>query len=420
MLADALAPYGGVVFWRAFVYDAQAEDRAMQASDEFVPLDGQFRDNVLVQVKNGPIDFQPREPISPLFGQAPETNLMLEVQITQEYLGHSKHMVYLHPLWKECLDTDTYEFGAGSTVAAITEGKYRSNKLSAISGVTNIGDDINWCGHQMAQINWYSYGRMAWDPDLTSDRIADEWLRQTFSSDQKFIKPVKDMLLRSREVNVSYEMPLGLHHIMAGNAHFGPGPWESSIRKDWSPLFYHKAGEDGVGFDRTVATGSGATAQYHEPLASTYDNIETCPENLLLWFHHVPWDYKMKDGKTLWDELCYTYQSGMEDAAAYIKIWEGVEPYVDNQRYQEVREKLIRQAKDAMWWRDAVIQYFQQFSNMPLPAKCYPFQHPLEELLEVGVYRPQAQPQGAPRQRMRMPPIYDLVPEYTLPSRPEL
>ena len=415
MVADALAPYGGVVFWRAFVYDAQAEDRAMQASDEFVPLDGQFRDNVLIQVKNGPIDFQPREPISPLFGQAPNTNLMLEVQITQEYLGHSKHMVYLHPLWKECLDTDTYEFGEGSTVAAITEGKYRNNKLSAISGVTNIGNDVNWCGHQMIQINWYAYGRMAWNPDLSSDQIADEWLRQTFSSDPKFIKPVKDMLDRSREVTVSYEMPLGLHHIMASNAHFGPGPWEDSYRKDWSPLFYHKAGPDGVGFDRTVATGSGATAQYNEPLASTYENIDTCPENLLLWFHHVPWDYKMKDGKTLWDELCYTYQHGIEDAADYIKIWEKVEPYVDNQRYQEVRTKLIRQAKDAMWWRDAVILYFQTFSNMPIPDDCYPAQHTLDELKQVGVFR---RTQGMPR--MRMPEIYDVLPEYTLPAYPEL
>ena len=415
MVADALAPYGGVVFWRAFVYDAQAEDRAMQASDEFVPLDGQFRDNVLIQVKNGPIDFQPREPISPLFGQAPNTNLMLEVQITQEYLGHSKHMVYLHPLWKECLDTDTYEFGEGSTVAAITEGKYRNNKLSAISGVTNIGNDVNWCGHQMIQINWYAYGRMAWNPDLSSDQIADEWLRQTFSSDPKFIKPVKDMLDRSREVTVSYEMPLGLHHIMASNAHFGPGPWEDSYRKDWSPLFYHKAGPDGVGFDRTVATGSGATAQYNEPLASTYENIDTCPENLLLWFHHVPWDYKMKDGKTLWDELCYTYQHGIEDAADYIKIWEKVEPYVDNQRYQEVRTKLIRQAKDAMWWRDAVILYFQTFSNMPIPDDCYPAQHTLDELKQVGVFR---RTPGMPR--MRMPEIYDVLPEYTLPAYPEL
>lgn len=433
MIADAVAPYGGVVFWRAFVYDAQAEDRAMQASDEFLPLDGQFRDNVLVQVKNGPIDFQPREPISPLFGQAPNTNQMLEVQITQEYLGHSKHMVYLHPLWKECLDTDTYEFGEGSTVAAITEGKFRDNKVSAIAGVTNLGDDVNWCGHQMAQANWYAYGRMAWNPDLSSEQIVDEWVRQTFTANPKFAKPVKDMLLRSREVNVSYEMPLGLHHVMASNAHYGPGPWESSSRKDWSPLFYHKAGEDGIGFDRTVATGSGCTAQYNEPLASTYENIETCPENLLLWFHHVPWDYKMKSGNTLWDELCYKYQSGIEDAAEFISIWEKVEPYVDNQRYQEVREKLIRQAKDAMWWRDAELLYFQQFSNMPFPQGCYPAQHTLEELMQVGVFRrpqgtpPQGQrPQGAQqgqqgqRPRFQMPSIYDVLPEYTLPTMPDL
>lgn len=446
MLADAVAPFGGVIFWRAFVYDAQAEDRAMQAVDEFVPLDGQFRDNVIIQIKNGPIDFMPREPISPLFGQVEKTNIMPEFQITQEYLGHSKHMVYLHPLWKECLDTDTYQNGEGSTVAAITEGRQHKNKISAVAGVTNIGDDANWCGHDIAQSNWYSFGRMAWNPDLSSDQLADEWLRQSFSTDPKFIKPVKDMMLRSREVTVSYEMPLGLHHIMSGNEHFGPGPWEGGARRDWTPTFYHKAAADGVGFDRTL-NGSGAVAQYHEPLASMYNNIETCPDNLLLWFHHVPWDYKMKSGNTLWDELCYKYQSGIEDAIGYIKIWESVEPYVDDARYQAVHTKLIRQAKDAMWWRDAVMLYFQTFSNMPIPDDCYPPQHTLEELQKVGqvdysAFRqqpgqaPQGAPQGAPQDgqqarqggqqggqarpaanmpRMRRPVIYDVLPEYELP-----
>ena len=382
MIADAVAPYGGIVMWRAFVYDAQSPDRAKQACEEFVPLDGQFRDNVIIQIKNGPVDFQPREPFSPLFGQLENTNVMAEFQITQEYLGFSNHLVYLHPMWKECLDSDTYQKGEGSTVAEITKGVTHSRPINAIAGVTNIGDSINWCGHHFAQSNWYAYGRMAWNPELSSEQIADEWIKQTFSSEKKFIEPVKEMMLMSRETNVKYEMPLGLHHIFSGQGHYGPGPWEGASRPDWSPLYYHKAAKDGIGFDRTM-NGSAAVEQYHEPLKSLYNNVETCPENLILWFHHLPWDHKMKSGRTLWDELCYTYQEGIDEAASFIKVWESVEKYVDSQRYENIHRKIVRQAKDAIWWRDACMLYFQTFSGMPIPEDCTAPQHTLEELRRV-------------------------------------
>ena len=382
MIADAVAPYGGIVMWRAFVYDAQSPDRAKQACEEFVRFDGQFRDNVIIQIKNGPVDFQPREPFSPLFGQLENTNVMAEFQITQEYLGFSNHLVYLHPMWKECLDSDTYQKGEGSTVAEITKGVTHSRPINAIAGVTNIGDSINWCGHHFAQSNWYAYGRMAWNPELSSEQIADEWIKQTFSSEKKFIEPVKNMMLMSRETNVKYEMPLGLHHIFSGQGHYGPGPWEGASRPDWSPLYYHKAAKDGIGFDRTM-NGSAAVEQYHEPLKSLYNNVETCPENLILWFHHLPWDYKMKSGRTLWDELCYTYQEGIDEAASFIKVWESVEKYVDSQRYENIHRKIVRQAKDAIWWRDACMLYFQTFSGMPIPEDCTAPQHTLEELRRV-------------------------------------
>lgn len=389
MLADAVKPFGGIVMWRAFVYDAKADDRAMQASLEFVPFDGQFRDNVIIQIKNGPVDFQPREPFSPLFGQLTSTTVMPEFQITQEYLGHSNHLVYLHTMWKECLDADTYQKGEGSTVAAITTGKLHHRPINAIAGVANIGDSINWCGHHFAQSNWYSFGRMAWNTSLTSEQIADEWIKQTFTEETEFLNPIKEVMLRSREDNVHYEMPLGLHHTFLGPSHYGPGPWEGAPRPDWSPKYYHKAAEDGIGFDRTLG-GSGAVAQYHEPLASMYNNLETCPEELLLWFHHLPWNYTMKNGKTLWDNLCYTYQDGIDAATSYISTWDAVKPYVDNRRFHEVKVKLIRQAKDALWWRDACMLYFQQYSGMPIPDDCSAPQHTLEELqgyrLRLGIH----------------------------------
>ena len=404
MIADAVKPYGGIVMWRAFVYAAESPDRAKQAVEEFKPLDGQFRDNVIIQIKNGPVDFQPREPFSPLFGQLEHTNIMAEMQITQEYLGHSNHMVYLHPMWKECLDSDTYQNGKGSTVAAETLGKVHGNtKYSAIAGVTNIGDSINWCGHHMAQANWYAFGRMAWNPDLSSEQIIDEWIKQTFTADKKFVEPVAKMLLESREACVKYEMPMGLHHCFSGAGHYGPGPWDRSSRPDWEPAYYHKAAADGIGFDRTSKTGTDAVSQYHEPLRSLYDNVETCPKELILWFHHLPWDYKMKSGRTLWNELCYTFEEGIQEARGFIKTWESVEKYVDPYRYGQVHEKLIRQAKDAIWWRDALMLYFQQYSKMDIPSDCTQPQHTLDELrsfrLRISNYET---------------PALDKLPEYTL------
>lgn len=403
MIADALKPYGGIVMWRAFVYAAESPDRANQAVEEFMPLDGQFRDNVIIQIKNGPIDFQPREPFSPLFGQLEHTNVMSEMQITQEYLGHSNHMVYLHPMWKECLDSDTYQKGEGSTVAAITLGKVHGNtKYSAIAGVTNIGDSVNWCGHHMAQANWYAFGRMAWNPDLSSEQIVDEWIKQTFTADKKFVEPVAKMLLASRETCVKYEMPLGLHHCFSGAGHYGPGPWDRSSRPDWEPAYYHKAAADGIGFNRTT-TGSNNVSQYNEPLKSIYNNVETCPDNLILWFHHLPWDYKMKSGRTLWNELCYTFEEGIQEARSFIGTWESVEKYVDLYRYGQIHDKLVRQAKDAIWWRDALMLYFQQYSKMDIPADCTQPQHTLDELrrfrLRISNYET---------------PALDKLPEYTL------
>lgn len=403
MIADALKPYGGIVMWRAFVYAAESPDRANQAVEEFMPLDGQFRDNVIIQIKNGPVDFQPREPFSPLFGQLEHTNVMAEMQITQEYLGHSNHMVYLHPMWKECLDSDTYQKGEGSTVAAITLGKVHGNtKYSAIAGVTNIGDSINWCGHHMAQSNWYAFGRMAWNPDLSSEQIVDEWIKQTFRADKKFVEPVAKMLLASREACVKYEMPMGLHHCFSGAGHYGPGPWDRSSRPDWEPAYYHKAAPDGIGFNRTT-TGSDNVSQYNEPLKSIYNNVETCPQELILWFHHLPWDYKMKSGRTLWNELCYTFEEGIQEARSFIGTWESVEKYVDPYRYGQIHDKLVRQAKDAIWWRDALMLYFQTYSNMPIPDDCTQPQHTLDELrrfrLRISNYET---------------PALDKLPEYTL------
>ena len=404
MIADALKPYGGIVMWRAFVYAPESPDRAKQAVEEFKPLDGQFRDNVIIQIKNGPVDFQPREPFSPLFGQMEKTNVMAEMQITQEYLGHSNHMVYLHPMWKECLDSDTYQNGKGSTVAAETLGKVHGNtKYSAIAGVTNIGDSVNWCGHHMAQSNWYAFGRMAWNPDLSSEQIIDEWIKQTFTADKKFVEPVAKMLLESREACVKYEMPMGLHHCFSGAGHYGPGPWDRSSRPDWEPAYYHKAAADGIGFDRTSKTGTDAVSQYHEPLRSLYDNVDTCPKELILWFHHLPWDYKMKSGRTLWNELCYTFEEGIQEARGFISTWESVEKYVDPYRYGQIHDKLVRQAKDAIWWRDALMLYFQTFSNMPIPDDCTKPQHTLDELrrfrLRISNYET---------------PALDKLPEYTL------
>lgn len=377
MLADVLKPYKGIVMWRAFVYNPSMEDRAKQAYLEFVPLDGQFRDNVIIQIKNGPIDFQPREPFNPLFGALRKTPAMVEFQITQEYLGFSNHLAYLATMFKETLDSDTYSDGKGSTVAKITDGTLRPAKTTAISAVANIGEDTNWCGHHFAQANWYAFGRLAWNHQLSSNQIADEWIRMTFSDNNEFVEPVKNMMLSSRETIVDYMMPLGLHHIFAEDHHYGPEPWLSqAAREDWTSVYYHKADTIGLGFNRTT-TGSDAVSHYFPPLNNIYNDISTCPENLLLWFHHVPWNYKMNDGKTMWDALCYKYDSGVQQVREYQKVWDRMEQYIDYRRFEEVQSKLKIQARDAVWWRDACLLYFQTFSKKPIP---YDLERPIYEL----------------------------------------
>ena len=381
MMADVLKPHGGIVMWRAFVYSPSPEDRAKQAYLEFLPLDGKFRDNVIIQIKNGPIDFQPREPFNPLFGALKKTSEMVEFQITQEYLGFSNHLVFLAPLFKETLDSDTYAYGKGSTVSKVTDGTLRPAKLTAISAVANIGDETNWTGNHFGQANWYAFGRLAWNHQLSSDQIAEDWIKMTFTDDKNFVNPVKEMMLSSRETAVGYMMPLGLHHIFAFDHHYGPEPWGNipGGRPDWMPVYYHKADENGLGFNRTQ-TGSNAVAQYFPPLNDTYGNIETCPENLILWFHHVPWKYTMKDGKSLWDELCYTYDKGVKNVREYQKTWDRMETYVDTERFHHVQSRLKIQSKDAVWWKDACLLYFQTYSKMPIP---YDIERPVHELEDL-------------------------------------
>ncbi|ASV32415.1 alpha-glucuronidase family glycosyl hydrolase [Maribacter cobaltidurans] len=368
MMAEALKPYGGNVIWRAFVYSEHDEtDRAKQAYDEFLPYDGNFMDNVLVQVKNGPIDFQPREPFHPMFGAMKKTPLIMEFQITQEYLGFSTHLVYLPKLFEEVLDADTYQRGEGSTVAKVIDGSLYGNEITGMAGVSNIGNDINWTGHPFAQANWYGFGRLAWDPYLSSEVIADEWLRATYSNDNKFVEPVKSMMLTSREAVVNYMNPLGLHHIFDTGHHYGPGPWVDNLgRPDWNPVYYHKADSLGVGFDRTPS-GSNATEQYAPEIAQKYNDVKKIPEEYLLWFHHLPWDYKLDNGEILWDGIALKYQEGVDQVKDMINTWDNMKPYLSESEYREVAMLLEIQLKEAKWWRDACLLYFQTFSNRPLP-----------------------------------------------------
>ena len=380
MLADALKPHGGIVMWRSFVYGAKhkGEDRVMQAVSEFKPHDGEFRDNVILQSKNGPLDFQPREPYAPIFDQMKQTQQMAELQITQEYLGHSQQLVYLAPMWEEFF---TY---------------VSPEKLKGIAGVANIGLDTNWCGHHFAQANWYAFGRLAWNPRLTSKEIADEWLTLTFvdkqlianqqrpkSNRRKVIKEnhsqqiqtrkttfneayaaLLDMMLRSREACVDYMMPIGLHHIFKFDHHYGPEPdgFKAHYPLEWCPVYYHQADSAGVGFDRT-SRGSGATLQYPEPYCTLYDNPATCPEEYLLWFHHLPWDYKMKSGRTLIDELDFRYQRGVNEVIDFIATWQQAKPYIDAQRWQEVNDRLTTQLIDAREWQVVCTKYFGGFAR---------------------------------------------------------
>ena len=367
MLANVLKPHNGVVMWRAFVYKPQSSDRANQAYDEFMPLDGQFADNVIIQVKNGPIDFQPREPYSPLFTAMKKTPMMVEFQLTQEYLGAANHLVYLAPLWQEF-----FTF-------------VKPGSIKAMAGVANIGDDTNWCGHHFAQANWYTFGRTAWNPSLSPKDIAEEWLTQTFTNQPQFIAAMSQVMMDSREACVNYMMPLGLHHIFAGNHHYGPEPWYSprGVRADWTPPYYHKADNIGLGFDRTLK-GSANVKQYTEELCRLYNDINTCPENLLTWFHHVPWDHRMKSGRTFWDELCHKYDDGVREARHFLVVWDAMQSYVDSQRFDEIQRKLRIQARDSEWWRDACLLYFQTFAHRPIPQD---MEHPVHNLDEMMKFR---------------------------------
>ena len=373
MMARALKPHGGIVMWRAFVYSPADADRAKQAYIEFQPLDGKFDDNVIVQIKNGPIDFQPREPYSPLFGAMPQTDQMVEFQVTQEYLGHSNHIAYLAPMWTEFFD-------------------YVSpSSLKAIAGVANVGNDTNWTGHPMAQANWYAFGRLAWNPQLSSEEIIDEWMPMTLNYPENTPKEVTDGLkkmLDSREAVVDYMMPLGLHHLFAFGHHYGPEPWcdIKGGRPDWMPPYYHRADSAGLGFNRS-SSGSNAVAQYPAQLAKKLDDINTCPEEFILWFHHVPWDFKMKSGATLWQELCNRYQSGVESVETMQRQWTAAKPYIDPELWNDVNERLMTQARDANWWREGCLLYFQQFSGMPIPDNVTPPVHTLDQLkgIKLGI-----------------------------------
>lgn len=355
MLADAVKPYGGIIMWRSFVYGAnhKGEDRVKQAVSEFKGMDGKFRDNVILQSKNGPLDFQPREPYAPIFDNIKQTPQIAELQITQEYLGQSKHLTYLAPMWKEFF------------------GFVNPSKLVGISGVANIGDDANWCGHPFSQANWYAFGRLAWNPSLTAEEIAHEWLVQTYENqDEKFTKPVEMMMMTSREACVNYMMPLGLHHIFKFDHHYGPEPdgFIASYPLEWCPVYYHKADAKGIGFDRS-SKGTDAVGQYPEPYRSQYDNIETCPEEYLLWFHHVPWTYKMKSGSTLWQELCMKYNMGVAMVEVYRDFWHtSAKQYMKGheQEWQHTDSLLNVQLENAKEWRNTCLKYFQTFSKMEI------------------------------------------------------
>lgn len=371
MLARALAPHNGIVMWRAFVYSPIDADRAKQAYMEFQPLDGQFDPNIIIQIKNGPIDFQPREPYSPLFGAMPQTAEMVEFQVTQEYLGHANHLAFLAPMWKEFFDY------------------VDPSSLKAIAGVANIGDSECMTGNPLADANRYAFGRLAWDPSLSSGQIAGEWIGSNLLTGEKAIpdsirNSLIDMFLTSRETVVDYMMPLGLHHIFAFGHHYGPEPWcdVPGARPDWLPKYYHRADSEGLGFDRTTG-GSNAVEQYPEPLRSQLNDPATCPEKFLLWFHHVPWNYRLKSGNTLWDELCLHYERGVLAAEDYRRRWQEAAPYIDPALHADVAERLRTQAADARWWQDACLQYFREFSRLPYPAGVTPPAHPLDELKKI-------------------------------------
>lgn len=369
LLADALAPHQGTVIWRAFVYDEDVDpDRLKRAYIEFTRLDGQFRPNVAIQVKNGALDFQPREPFHPLFGALKETPIIAEIQPTQEYLGQAKHLVYLGTMWEVFLKSDTHAKGRGSTVAKVLAGQVQPSRITGMASVVNPGLDPNWCGHHFSQSNWYACGRLSWNPELSAENIAEEWTRMTFTNDDQTVAVIRDLMMGSRETFVNYTMPLGLHHLIGGD-HYAPQPWNArAARSDWTATYYHKASEDGIGFDRT-RRGNQAVEQYYPPVCDGFDDITKCPEEYLLWFHRCAWDYRMKSGKSLWDELCAKYQGGAEQAVELQKKWQSLAGKIDSRRHQEVSERLAIQVADSAKWRDQILEYFGRFSKKPVPPQ---------------------------------------------------
>ena len=381
MLAEAVKPFNGLVIWRAFVYGPDPKgDRFKEAYNDFKPLDGTFAKNVIVQVKNGPIDFMPREPFHPLFGAMPKTPLAMEFQITQEYLGFSTNLVFLPSLFKEVLDSDTYANGKGSTVAKVVDGSVHNYPITAIAGVANTGSDRNWTGHLMSQANWYGYGRLAWNHEISPEQIADEWIKMTLTKDPSSYKIIKNILLKSRETYVNFTNPLGLHHIMGQSIHFGMEPWlERSARPDWTAIYYHRADSLGIGFDRT-SKGNNALGLYAQEVQNQWNNPQKIDLNYLLWFHHVGWNQKLSTGKTLWDELCTRYYTGVEEVEKMQNEWNQVKTNMDAEIFEDVKGRLAAQHREALNWRDACVLYFQTYSKQPIPA---PFKKPERTLDEM-------------------------------------
>jgi len=384
VLAEALAPHGGVVMWRAFVYSNELPaDRVRQAYDEFTPLDGQFLPNVIVQVKNGPLDFQPREPFHPLFGAMPRTPLMMEFQVTKEYLGMATHLAYLAPLFTEVLQADTWRGGRGSTVARVIDGSLHGYRRTGMAGVANIGSNRNWTGSHFNQANWYAFGRLAWDPGLSPSGIADEWIRMTFTHDLAARQTIGNVMGMSREASVNYMTPLGLAHLMARGHHYGPGPWVSGGgRADWTSVYYHRADTVGVGFDRT-RSGSGAVDQYAPEVSARWGRRESVPDSLLLWFHRVGWTERMPSGRSLWEEMVHRYHAGVDSVRAMQRAWESLAPHVDAERFRDVQAFLAIQLKEARWWRDASVLYFQTFSRLPIPPGLEAPAHSLDYYIKL-------------------------------------
>ncbi len=378
MLAEAVKPHGGIVMWRAFVYAPENnEDRVKQAYSEFKPLDGKFANNVLVQVKNGPLDFQPREPFHPLFGAMPKTPLMMEFQITKEYLGFATHLVYLGTMWEEVLDADTHAKGKGSTVAKVIDGSLQGYPITGIAGVANVGSDRNWSGSHFDQANWFAFGRFAWDPSLSARGIAEDWTRMTWGNAPALVGPVVDLMMGSREAAVNYMTPLGLAHLMGTGHHYGPAPWVSELsRPEWNPVYYHRADKNGIGVDRTKS-GTDALSQFFPPVAHRFADLRTVPEEYLLWFHHVGWDYRMNSGRPLWTELVARYSLGVDQVKAMREKWATLSPYVDPARFEQTASFLQTQEKEAQWWRDASIAYFSEISGRPVPVGFAPPAHDL-------------------------------------------